>query len=266
MRIVCLSAEAADICFRLGAAADVVAVSAFAPKQPAKPVVSGFSRGSCENIIRVDPELVITFSDVQAGLAEDLIRAGIPVLALNHFTVAGVAGSIRLLGGVLGRAEAAEGLADTFLTKLEELTYSPANRPRIYFEEWDQPMIAGVPWISEIIQMAGGDDIFAGRSAKKAEQRVAAREEIVAANPQIILASWCGKPVDIESISARDGFRAIDAVRTGQIYELPSEIILQAGPGLVSGLEAISRIVRAWEARETPGEANGRTGETANGR
>ncbi|HXM03344.1 MAG TPA: ABC transporter substrate-binding protein, partial [Chthoniobacterales bacterium] len=114
MRIVCLSAEAADICFRLGAEADVVAVSAFAPKEPAKPIVSGFSRGNTANIIRVGPELVITFSDVQAGLAEDLIRAGIPVLALNHFTMAGVADSIRLLGRVLGRAEDAEKLADTF--------------------------------------------------------------------------------------------------------------------------------------------------------
>jgi iron complex transport system substrate-binding protein len=252
MRIVCLSAEAADICFRLGAEADVVAVSAFAPKEPEKPIVSGFSRGNTENIIRVGPELVITFSDVQAGLAADLIRAGIPVLALNHFTVAGVADSIRLLGRVLGRAEDAEKLADIFLTRLRALTYSPAIRPRIYFEEWDQPMIAGIPWISEIIQMAGGDDIFAARSAKKSEQRVVEREEVMAANPQIILASWCGKPVGIESICAREGFGAIEAVRTGQIYELAPEIILQAGPSLVSGLEAIVSIIRSWERGKAP--------------
>jgi iron complex transport system substrate-binding protein len=252
MRVVCLSAEAADICFRLGAAAEVVAVSAFAPKTPPKPIVSGFSRGNVENVIRVSPELVITFSDVQAGLAEDVIRAGIPVLAMNHFTVAGIANSIRLLGRVLDRIEAGEELAGTFLTKLRDLTYSPVTRPRIYFEEWDQPMIAGIPWISEIIQMAGGDDVFAGRSARKAEERVVGREEVVAANPQIILASWCGKPVDIESIRAREGFEAIDAVRTGQIHELAPEIILQAGPALVSGLEEIGRIVREWESRRTP--------------
>ncbi|MBV8097976.1 MAG: ABC transporter substrate-binding protein [Verrucomicrobia bacterium] len=249
MRIVCLSAEAAEICFRLGAEADVVAVSAFASRQAAKPIVSGFSHGNVENVVRANPELVVTFSDVQAGLAESLIKRGIPVLALNHFTISGVLDSIRLLGRVLGRGEAAEKLGDSFLVKLRDLTYSPAIRPRVYFEEWDDPMIVGIPWISEIIQMAGGDDIFAERSAKKAEQRVVGIDEVVAANPQIILASWCGKPVDIGSIRAREGFEAIEAVRAGQIHELAPEIILQAGPALVSGLEEIGRIVREWVGR-----------------
>ena len=256
MRIVCLSAEAADICFRLGAEADVVAVSAFASRQLAKPIVCGFSRGNVENIVRVDPELVVTFSDVQAGLAESLIKRGVPVLALNHFTVAEVLDSIRLLGRVLGRGEAAEKLVNLFLGKSRDLTYLPAVRPRIYFEEWDHPMIAGIPWISEIIQTAGGDDVFAGRSAKKAEQRVVEIDEVVAADPQIILASWCGKPVDIESIRARRGFEAIDAVRTGQIHELAPEIILQAGPNLVSGLETIGRIVRDWVGRSAKPSAS----------
>jgi iron complex transport system substrate-binding protein len=229
----------------------VVAVSAYAPKQPQKRVVSGFSHGHIENIIQMDPELVITFSDVQARLAESLIKAGIPVLALNHFTVAGVADAIRLLGRVLGREETGEKLADLFLGELRKLTYAPAVCPRVYFEEWDEPMIAGIPWISEIIQMAGGADIFAGRTSKKAEQRVASAEEIVAANPQIILASWCGKPVNIDSIRNREAFSSIDAVQTGQIHELPPETILQAGPGLVSGLEAIRGIVQAWEASTT---------------
>ncbi len=170
MRIVCLSAEAADICFRLGAEADVVAVSAFAPKQPQKPVVSGFSHGNIEDIVQADPELVITFSDVQARLADNLIRAGIPVLALNHFTVAGVAGAIRLLGRILGRAEAGESLANSFLGDLRKLTYFPAVRPRIYFEEWNDPMITGIPWISEIIQRAGGGKAN-GRVGERANAR-----------------------------------------------------------------------------------------------
>src|SRR5260221_13343903 len=123
MRIVCLSAEAADICFRLGAEADVVAVSAFAPKQPQKPVVSGFSHGNIEDIVQADPELVITFSDVQARLADNLIRAGIPELALNHFTVAGVAGASRLLVRILGGAEAGESLANYILGELRKLTF-----------------------------------------------------------------------------------------------------------------------------------------------
>ena len=122
-------------------------------------------------------------------------------------------------------------------------------------------MISGIPWISEIIQMAGGNDIFAGRSAKKAEQRTVEIRDVVAANPQIILASWCGKPVDIESIRAREGFEAVDAVRNAQIYELAPEIILQAGPSLVSGLKTIGGLVRAWEAG-----AKRRNGAPANGR
>ena len=247
MRIVCLSAEAADICFRLGAEADVVAVSAFAPKQLQKPVVSGFSHGNIENIMSADPELVITFSDVQARLADNLIRAGIPVLALNHFTIAGVAGAIRLLSRILGRTELGESLANTFLRDLKKLTYSPLMRPRVYFEEWNDPMITGIPWISEIIGMAGGNDVFAKRSSQKADQRVVSVEEVVAANPHIILASWCGKALDIDSIRNREGFGTVEAVRTGRIHELAPEMILQAGPGLLGGLEEIGRIVRDWE-------------------
>jgi iron complex transport system substrate-binding protein len=186
-------------------------------------------------------------------------------LALNHFTVAGVAGAIRLLGRILGRAEAGESLANTFLGDLRKFTYSPAVRPRVYFEEWNDPMITGIPWISEIIQTAGGDDIFAGRSSQKAERRVVSAEKIVAANPQIILASWCGKAVDVDSIRNREGFSSIDAVRTGQIHELAPEMILQAGPNLVSGLEAIRRIVQEGEGEWANGR-KGRTGERAKGR
>ena len=148
----------------------------------------------------------------------------------------------------LGGRKPVKRWASWFLGGLRELTYAPAVCPRVYFVEWAEPMIAGIPWISEIIQMVGGDDIFAGRTSKKAEQRVVSGDEIVAANPQIILASWGGKPVDIDSIRSREGFSSTDAVQTGQIHELPPEMILQAGPALVSGLEAIRGIVQAWEA------------------
>ena len=161
-----------------------------------------------------------------------------------------MAGAIRLLGRVLGRTERGESLANTFLGDLQKLAYSPPVRPRIYFEEWNNPMITCIPWISEIIQAAGGDDIFAERSSQKAEQRVVSPGEVVAANPQIILASWCGKALDIDSVRNRDGFSSIDAVRTARIYEMAPEMILQAGPGLVSGLEAMVRIVRNWKAGE----------------
>ena len=247
MRIVCLSAEAAEICFRLDAEEDVVGVSVFAPKRPEKKVVSGFSSGNVKSILGTNPELVITFSDVQAGLAESLIRAGVPVLALNHFTVDGVAESIRLLGRVLNRQEAGERVAAAFLAELERLTYTPQIRPRVYFEEWDEPMITGLPWISEIIQRAGGEDVFKGRLAKKAEQRVVQNDEIVAANPEIIFASWCGKPVNVESIRARKGFSNIDAVRQGEIHEIAPDKILQAGPNLALGLQEMAQLIRVWE-------------------
>lgn len=244
-RIVCLSAESADICARLGAWDRVIAVTAFASQEklPPKPVVSGFSTGDAAKIAARQPDLVITFSDVQAELTAALIRAGCTVLATNPRTLAEIAQTICLIGSAIGCAIAAEKLALDFEAKISALRSAPKTRPRVYFEEWPEPLIAGIGWISEIIELIGGTDILAHCRAKSAQERVVTSDEIIAADPQIIFASWCGKKARLDEIAARPRWREITAIRTGQIYEIDSSSILQPGPALLRGAQEMARLL-----------------------
>jgi iron complex transport system substrate-binding protein len=247
MRIVCLSAESADICFRLGAWEHVVAVSAFCPRHsPRKPIVSGFSTANLDRIVNLNADLVLTFSDVQAEIAAALIRRGQRVFALNHYTLTGVGETITLLGQLLDRTTQAAALVESFIGQLESLRWEPRRRPRIYFEEWDAPLIFGVPWVSEIITLAGGEDIFSQLSSTQARNREVAPEEVAARNPEIILASWCGKPVDRAAIRQRPAFAQTAAIKRDQIYHLEGDDILQAGPALLRGASLIRTIVQNW--------------------
>jgi iron complex transport system substrate-binding protein len=246
VRIVCLSAEAADICHRLGAWEQVVGVSAFARVSGLpKPVVSGFSSGNLSRVLSLAPDLVITFSDVQAQLAGDLIRTGFQVLALNHHSLEGVVHGIRLLGGVLNRPEAAERLALWFSSELTRLQFRPVRRPRVYFEEWDDPPIAGIGWVQEVIRLAGGDPLPLG-TGFKAKDRICSAGDILRYDPEVILLSWCGKPPDVAAVEARPGWDQCAAVRNGWIRSVDPNKILQAGPALVEGLVAIRQVVTAW--------------------
>ncbi|HEY2342152.1 MAG TPA: ABC transporter substrate-binding protein, partial [Chthoniobacteraceae bacterium] len=227
-RILCLSAEAAEICARLGAWERVVGVSAFAEQEgrERRPVIGGFSNCDCERAMRLEPDLVITFSDVQAEIAGQFIRAGATVLATNQRTLAEIAETIRLIGGAIGLAGEGRRLSETFRAEIEALTDRAGPRPKVYFEEWPDPPISGIGWVGEIIERVGGIDVFAERRGKEARQRMVTFEEIVAAQPEIILASWCGKPVDLAAIRARPGFAELSAVRDGNLQALPSDLIL----------------------------------------
>ena len=251
MRIVCLSAEAADICAQLGAWDDVVAVSAFAPQAglARRPVISGFSTADCDHIASLAPDLVITFSDVQAEIAAELIRAGCAVLATNQRTLAEIAQTIRMIGGALGRSAAAEVLSGHFLREIEALTSTASPRPRVYFEEWPDPMISGIGWVGELIERTGGDDIFATRRGRASRERVVTVDEVIAANPDVIVASWCGKSVDAASIRQRPGFSEIGAIRRGELHAMDSDILLQPGPRLLAGARELRRIFDAWRGR-----------------
>lgn len=252
MRIACLSAEAADICFRLGAWDCVAGVSAFCPNHaPKKPIVFGFSTGHIDRILAVDPDLVITFSDVQAKIARELIAAGCPVLALNHHSFNGISDTIRLLGRLLNVTAKGLRLAKHFELETANLRFAPAHRPRIYFEEWDNPMISGSGWVSELIWLAGGRNAFEDMVAFKASDRIVLPEQVISANPEIILASWCGKSVDVRSICLRSGFEKVEAVRRSQVFALDSNKVLQAGPVLLEGLKEVRAIVQAWCYRQT---------------
>ena len=250
-RIICLSAESADICARLGAWDRVVGVTSYADQSGLdhRPVVSGFSRADAAKILTLQPDLIFTFSDVQADISAELIRGGATVVATNPRTLTEIANSIRLIGNAISLSDAAERLAHEFTLQSEDSFRAfkdVSHGPRVYFEEWPEPFITGIPWVAEIIEGLGAVDVFAHRRSPAARDRTVTADEIIAADPEIILASWCGRPVDVEAIRTRPGFEGISAVQNGQVFEIPSADILQPGPRLLRGIRRIGEIIEAW--------------------
>ncbi len=251
-RIVCLTAETTEIAFALGAGDRIVGVSGFAvhpPEARKKTRIGGYSSVDLEKIISLAPDLVLAYSDLQAQAATELIRRGFNVLCTNQRSLLEIAEAILLIGGAIGRGEAAQILAGRFMERVEEVRRAegPEISPRVYFEEWDGPMICGIRWVSECIEAAGGRDVFAERSrGLTGSERRVTDEEVIAADPQIILASWCGKKVNIKRIAQRPGWERVAAVREGGIHEIKSARILQPGPSLVEGLEEMAKIIKEW--------------------
>lgn len=247
-RIVCLSAEAADWLCRLGVWDQVVGVTAFftqPPDAPPKPRVSGFSSGNLEEITRLSPDLIITFSDVQAAVAAELIRRGCQVIATNQRTLAETEATLALLARVVDHEAEAEAWLQKFRTQLAASEMLP-EAVRVYFEEWNNPLVTGIGWVSELIERAGGCDVFAAlRDQRSAANRVVQPEQVRAADPEIIFTSWCGKPLSRSAIISRPGWNQITAVRTGQIFEIPARDILQPGFRLVYGFERIKEILHS---------------------
>lgn len=246
-RIVCLTEETVETLYLLGEEARIVGVSGYCVR-PArvrreKPRVSAFTSADIPKILALEPDLVLTFSDLQGDIAAELIGAGLAVHAFNQRDVAGILAMIRTLGALVGAAEKASALAQSLEDRLASIAASRRGykRPKVYFEEWDDPLITGIGWVSELIGIGGGEDVFAklkGRQAAK--ERIVTSEAVVAAAPDIILASWCGKKVVPDKIRSRPGWRAIPAVRDGRIFEIKSPLILQPGPAaLTDGLDAI---------------------------
>ncbi len=245
-RIVCLTEETVETLYLLGEDARIVGVSGYAVR-PArvrreKPRVSAFASADTAKILALDPDLVLAFSDLQADIVADLIRHGVAVHCFNQRDVAGILDMIRLLGAMVGAGDRAEVLAEGYASRLAALRADPpARRPRVWFEEWDDPLISGIGWVSELIEVAGGQDVFPDLARRKsARDRIVPPEAVVEAAPDVILASWCGKKARPERIAARPGWDAIPAVRAGRIHEIKSSLILQPGPAaLTDGLDAI---------------------------
>jgi iron complex transport system substrate-binding protein len=250
-RIVCLTEETVETLYLLGEEDRIVGVTGYAVR-PArvrreKPRVGAFTSADIPKILALEPDLVLTFSDLQADIAADLIRQGVTVMAYNQRDVAGILAMIRHLGAVVGQPARAERLAEGFELRLGAVAEAAAGRGvRVYFEEWDEPMISGISWVSELIRIAGGVDVFAEIARNGAAQdRIVAPEAVIEARPEVILASWCGKKVRPERIAARDGWETIPAVRDGRIVEIKSPLILQPGPAaLTDGLDAIVAALR----------------------
>ena len=255
-RIVCLTEETTETLYLLEEDWRIVGISGFTVRPPRarreKPRVSAFLSARIDRILALEPDLVLGFSDLQADIATSLIRQGIEVHIFNQRSVAGILGMIRSLGGMIGCEEKASRLAAGLASDLETLRRDAAAlpaRPRVYFEEWDEPMISGIRWVSELLEIAGGEDCFPElRACGLARDRIIADTgTVVARNPDIILGSWCGKKFRPERVSARPGFDRIPAVRTGELHEIKSPIILQPGPAaLTDGVRRIQALIGDW--------------------
>lgn len=264
-RIVCLTEETVETLYLMGEEDRIAGVSGYAVRPPRvrkeKPRVGAFISADVPKILALDPDLVLTFSDLQAGIVADLVKAGIAVHAFNQRDIAGIFAMIETLGALIGEPRKSEALCNTLRMRLAEARAKSVGlpaRPRIYFEEWDEPMISGIGWVSELIEIAGGVEAFPHLAAKKsAPERIVTNEDVIAARPDIIIGSWCGKKFVPERVKARPGFGQIPAVRDGFLREIKSTIILQPGPAaLTDGLAAIEAIVAEWlEAHATAGPA-----------
>lgn len=249
-RIVCLTEETVETLYLLGQQDRIVGVTGYAIRPPQvrreKPRVGAFTSADIPKILDLKPDLVLTFSDLQADIVAALIRAGIAVHAFNQRDIPGILAMIRTLGALTGVVDRAEALVASYMTRITALrSVTPTIRPRIYFEEWDEPMISGIRWASELVEVAGGSDVFENLShAHAAKDRIVTSEQVIAAAPDVIIGSWCGKKLRPEKIAARPGWQDIPAVRNGHIYEIKSPLILQPGPAaLGDGLDAICAII-----------------------
>lgn len=255
-RIVCLTEEPTEVLYALGEQQRIVGISGFtvrpARARKEKPKVSAFISAKIDAIMALEPDLAIGFSDIQADIAQALIKRGVEVWISNHRSVAGILGYVRRLGALVGAAERAEHYAAQLHAHVEAVRAAAATlprRPRVYFEEWDVPMISGIQWVCELVRIAGGDDVFPqAAAASLAKNRIIADpERVIEAAPEIIFGSWCGKKFRPELVAARPGFAQIPAVASGELHEIKSPLILQPGPAaLTDGLDAIAKVIRAW--------------------
>ncbi len=272
-RVVCMTEETTETLYRIGAGDLVVGVSGFTvrPKEARrKPRVSSFLDANFDRILELRPDLVLGFSDLQADLGRELCKRGVPVLLFNQRSVAEILQTVRVVGALVGRGEEASRLADALASGLErhgDAAASLPRRPRMFFEEWHEPLISGIRWCSELLELSGGEDVCVeSRASHGASGRIFTPEEVARRDPEGVVASWCGRKARAEKIRERPGWAAVTAVRDDQLYEVKSTIILQPGPAaLTDGVAELARIVRAVATGERlpatrPGELRSAAG------
>lgn len=254
-RIVCLTEETVETLYLLGRQDSIVGISGYTVRPPEarrdKPRVSAFTSADLPKIEALKPDLVLTFSDLQADIVAALVRTGIAVHAFNQRDIAGILDMVRTLGALVDTRDEAEELARRLEANVSAARARTARlkvRPRIFFEEWDEPLISGIRWVSELVEAAGGVDVFPAQARQPAaKDRIVTAEQVIAASPDIVIGSWCGKKFRPEKVVARPGFAVVPAVRDGELHEIKSSIILQPGPAaLTDGLAALEAIVGAW--------------------
>ena len=250
-RIVCLTEETTETLYLLGEGDRIVGISGYTVRPPearSKPKVSAFINARFEKIEALKPDLVLAFSDLQADIAAELIRRGYPVVTFNQRTVAEILRTIRMIGGLVGAGPRAEALATELEAGLEDIRRRAAalpQRPRVFFEEWPDPLISGISWVDELIEIAGGKPTFPElRQGRLARERIVSPEQVAARDPEVIVASWCGKGVKKSTIVQRPGWERVTAVVNDQIHEIRSTYILQPGPAsLTEGVRQLHGLI-----------------------
>lgn len=259
-RIVCLSTEASETLCLLGEGDRIVAFSGSTARLPAechaRPRVSLQASSCIDRVCELEPDLVLGLGELHADVLGGLAQRGVAVHLFNQRSVRGILDMIRVIGGLVGRDDAAAHLAATLEWRVEAIRARSANerRPRIYFEEWDEPSITASSWVSELIAIAGGDNCFPELAPqRRPEARVIHDgDEVVHRAPDIIVAAWNGKPFRHASVVGREGWFEIPAVMNGEVHQIPSSAILQPGPAaLTDGLDALQRIVESWRERRS---------------
>jgi iron complex transport system substrate-binding protein len=259
-RIVCLTEETTETLYLLGEGERVVGISGHTVRPPEareKPKISSFLHARYEKIAALDPDLILAFSDLQADITSELVRRGYPVFTFNQRSVTEILQMICVVGSIVGVPEKAEALAADLEAGLEGIRRSTADwkqRPRVYFEEWPDPLISGIQWVEELVEIAGGRTVFPSlRHARLAKDRIVTSEQVIAAAPDVIIGSWCGKPVRHEKVASRPGWETIPAVRDRHIYEVKSTYILQPGPAsLTEGVRQLHAILNRVVTMRTP--------------
>lgn len=248
-RIVCTTTESVDILYRLGLGHKIVGISGFTvePREARqKPKIGTYTGVKLDKIKELKPDLVIAFSDLQADITRDLVKAGFTVFTMNQRTVSGILEAILMVGSLAGAPDAARRLVDEMQWSMEAIhnrTAKLPRRPKVYFEEWNDPLIFGIGWVRDLIEIAGGSDIFSDKSGTNAPDRIISPEEVVQRNPDLIVASWCGKKVNVESILRRPGWDVVAAVKRRRVHEIKSAYILEPGPMVLKGLEQLSNFI-----------------------
>lgn len=261
-RIVCLTEETTETLYLLGEGARVVGISGYTVRPPAarqKPKVSAFINARFDKIAALQPDLILAFSDLQADIAAELIRRGFPVVTFNQRSIAEILQMIRMLGGLVGASSAADRLAGTLERDLDAIRRSASrfgHRARVFFEEWDEPLISGIQWTEELIEVAGGEPVFPQlRQARLGKDRIVTSDQVIAAAPEVIIASWCGKPVRKERMRARPGWDHIPAIQRDAVFEVKSTYMLQPGPAsLTEGVRQLHTILCRVNDLDVPKE------------
>jgi iron complex transport system substrate-binding protein len=256
-RIVCLTEETTEALYLMGEQDRIVGISGYTVRpaiaRKEKPKVSAFTSAKIDKILALEPDLVLGFSDMQADIAASLVKAGVEVHIFNQRSIDEIFIMLHRLGALIGRPDKSEQLIEQFKNNLSEIEQSASQfskRPKIFFEEWYDPLICGIRWVSELITIAGGDDCFAkmARQGLGKDRIIADQQQVIDAQPDIIIGSWCGRKFRPEKVAERPGFSEIPAVKNGQLYEIKSADILQPGPAcLTDGVRQLHEIIIKWQ-------------------